>query len=124
MAYDTLPGDDNEPLDDHRRVRPRLNADPLQPQPQAENEEAAPEDVPHQTFNGVLMGEFDLHCERLRKRALERQEAVRLKSAVLDREEREEQSAESMLGRKQPQDEFQVRGALHPMHPMHPMHRG
>lgn len=58
-------------------------------------------------FNDALIGEFENHAERLRARARARRQAVQLKSIVLDREEREHTSAEDLLGRRQPQDEFQ-----------------
>lgn len=57
-------------------------------------------------FNQGLLNEFQLHSERLRVRAREKRQAVTLKSAVLDREERAEGNADEMLGRRQPHDEY------------------
>ena len=58
-------------------------------------------------FSEALLDEFTKHASRLRERSRARRAAVQLKSAVLDREEREHVSEEDMLGRRQPQDEFQ-----------------
>lgn len=58
-------------------------------------------------FGKKLLDEFQEHAARLRRRSHARRQAMTLKSAVLDRDEREETSADDMLGRRQPQDEFQ-----------------
>ena len=58
-------------------------------------------------LNKTLRSEFEKHTERLRVRASARREAVQLKSVVIDREDREQTNEEDMLGRRQPQDEFQ-----------------
>ena len=58
-------------------------------------------------LNKSLLKEFEKHSEQLRARARARREAVQLKSVINDREEREQVSEEDMLGRRQPQDEYQ-----------------
>lgn len=55
----------------------------------------------------ALLDEFEAHVTRLRGRARERRESVRMKSVVLDTDEKEETSLEASLGRRQPTDEFQ-----------------
>lgn len=117
MQYDSLPADDPEvvrerELREQDRLR-RLEHD--RQQLKRQNEEASeqdnaggPEDVPPECcFTQQLLSEFNQHAERLRKRSRARRQAVTLKSAVLDREDREQASAEDLLGKRQPQDEFQ-----------------
>jgi hypothetical protein len=58
-------------------------------------------------LNNALCNEFERQADRLAKRAKARREAVQLKSVILDREAREQVNEEDMLGRRQPQDEFQ-----------------
>jgi hypothetical protein len=58
-------------------------------------------------FDKRLLDEFAQHAERLRARSRARRQAVALKSAVIDREEREQTSVEDTLGRRQPGDTFQ-----------------
>ena len=64
-------------------------------------------DEPDCALNNSLLKQFEKHSEQLRARARARREAVQLKSVVNDREEREQVSEEDMLGRRQPQDEYQ-----------------
>tara|TARA_X000001036_G_scaffold24790_1_gene20691 strand:- start:11602 stop:11937 length:336 start_codon:yes stop_codon:yes gene_type:complete len=54
-----------------------------------------------------VLSEFEAHSARLRERARTRRDAVRLKAAVLDTEDREEVNADDLLGKWQPSDEFQ-----------------
>lgn len=58
-------------------------------------------------FSPALLSQFDEHYSRLTMRAQARRAAVLLKSTVLDKGEREEASEVSLLGVRQPQDEFQ-----------------
>ena len=116
MPYDTLPGDELDQIEPARRVRPRNDAATEQDRVSGEVPEEA------ETFNKLLHKQFEDHAARLRDRSHARRNAVKLKAAVLDREEREELSASDLLGRRQPQDEFQVRGAVHRIHPIHPAH--
>ena len=55
----------------------------------------------------LALPEFEAHSERLKERARARRDAVQLRAAVLDREDREQASEEEALGRRMPQDEFQ-----------------
>ena len=55
----------------------------------------------------TLRSEFEAQSDRLAKRARQRRDAVQLRSVAIDREERDQASEADMLGRKQPQDEFQ-----------------
>ena len=64
-------------------------------------------DVQAEVFSPKLRNQFEEQAKRLEERAKARRKAVQLKSAVLDNEERETSSAEDMLGRRQPQDEYQ-----------------
>ena len=117
MQYDSLPADNPEvvrerQLREQDRLR-RLEHD--REQLKRQNEEASeqdnaggPDDVPPECcFGKELLSEFNQHAERLRKRSRARRQAMTLKSTVLDREDREQASAEDLLGRRQPQDEFQ-----------------
>lgn len=118
MPYNTLPGDEGSPP---------LGAEELAAEAAEQDRfsDGAPDEATDacvECFNPQLLSEFDKHAARLRSRATERRKAVQLKSAVLDREERSEQSADATLGRKQPQDEFQVRSDARPVHPVHPVH--
>ena len=54
-----------------------------------------------------VRSEFERHSERLRTHAREKRKSVLLRSIVTDTEEREALSADDMLGRRQPTDEFQ-----------------
>tara|TARA_B100001115_G_C15756712_1_gene370422 strand:- start:566 stop:847 length:282 start_codon:yes stop_codon:yes gene_type:complete len=54
-----------------------------------------------------VLSEFEAHSARLRERARTRRDAVRLKAAVLDTEDREEVNEDDLLGKWQPSDEFQ-----------------
>lgn len=75
----------------------RMQAAPLQdPQP-----------PPALLLDTLVMPEFEAHSERLKERARARRDAVTLRAAVLDREDREHASEEEALGRRMPQDEFQ-----------------
>ena len=117
MQYDSLPADNPEvvrerELREQDRLR-RLEHD--RRQLKRHNEEASeqdavggPDDVPPECcFGKELLSEFNAHADRLRKRSRARRQAMTLKSTVLDREDREQASAEDLLGRRQPQDEFQ-----------------
>lgn len=117
MQYDSLPADNPEvvrerELREQDRLR-RLEHD--RQQLKRHNEEASeqdaaggPDDVPQECcFGKELLSEFNAHADRLRKRSRARRQAMTLKSTVLDREDREQASAEDLLGRRQPQDEFQ-----------------
>ena len=66
-----------------------------------------PEAPAGQPFCSELLFQFDEHNSRLATRARERRSAVLLKSTVLDKEERQEASELSLLGVRQPADEFQ-----------------
>ena len=76
-------------------------------QPDAAFDERELEDVDGGVFSPKLRNQFEEQAKRLEERARARRKAVQLKSAVLDNEERETSSAEDMLGRRQPQDEYQ-----------------
>lgn len=54
-----------------------------------------------------VRSEFERHSERLRTHAREKRKSVLLRSIVTDTEEREALSADDMLGRRQPTDEYQ-----------------
>ena len=54
-----------------------------------------------------VRSEFERHSERLRTHAREKRKSVLLRSIVTDTEDREALSADDMLGRRQPTDEFQ-----------------
>ncbi|MBE35383.1 MAG: hypothetical protein CMI16_07495 [Opitutaceae bacterium] len=56
---------------------------------------------------GSLLSEFDSHTDRLRQRARERRDAVRLKATVLDGDDHEEVNEDDLLGKWQPSDDFQ-----------------
>ena len=101
MPYDTLPGDELDQIEATRRVQPRLGPAPEQDRVSGDVPEEA------ETFNMLLHKQFEDHAVRLRERSHARRNAVQLKAAVLDREERAELSASDLLGRRQPQDEFQ-----------------
>ena len=58
-------------------------------------------------FNDALLSQFEQHVTRLSARSKERRVAVQLRSCVFDRTEREEQSELELLGKRQPQDEYQ-----------------
>jgi hypothetical protein len=66
-----------------------------------------PQPPPALLLDTLVMPEFEAHSERLKERARARRDAVQLRAAVLDREDREQASAEEALGRRIPQDEFQ-----------------
>ena len=76
-------------------------------QPDAAFDERELEDVDGGVFSPKLRNQFEEQAKRLEERARARRKAVQLKSAVLDNEGRETSSAEDMLGRRQPQDEYQ-----------------
>lgn len=116
--YDSLPSDPPEVVaeqkeqEQHRLRRLQHDADAVARAEKSAQERA---DVqvsdspkrPFDCFNECLSNKFKEHAEQLRKRSRARRQAVQLKSAVLDREERKELSTEDLLGRRQPQDEFQ-----------------
>ena len=117
MQYDSLPADNPEvvrerELREQDRLR-RLEHD--RQQLKRHNEEASEQDganvplevPPECCFGKELLSEFNAHAERLRKRSRARRQAMTLKSTMLDREDRDLASAEDLLGRRQPQDEFQ-----------------
>lgn len=54
-----------------------------------------------------VRSEFERHSERLRTHAREKRKSVLLRSIVTDTDDREAFSADDMLGRRQPTDEFQ-----------------
>ena len=54
-----------------------------------------------------VKSEFEKHSERLREHARAKRQSVLLRSIVTDTEEREALSADDLLGRRQPHDEFQ-----------------
>ena len=54
-----------------------------------------------------LRSEFEAQSDRLAKRARLRRDAVQLRSVAIDREERDQTSEADLLGRRQPQDEYQ-----------------
>lgn len=85
-----------------RRVRQRADAEPFTA---TKTVDAAA--LGRQPFSPELLFKFDEHNSRLATRARERRSAVLLKSTVLDKEEREEASELSLLGVRQPADEFQ-----------------
>ena len=118
MPYDALHGDAADPMAENRQL---ADEDERQEHLRRQAAQAAndPDWAAGRTFNDLLHNEFEQHATRLRARARDRRESVQLKAAVLDKEEREDQNIESTLGRKQPQDEFQVRGAVHPIYPAH-----
>jgi len=122
MQFDSLPADDPEAvrereLREQDRLR-RLEYDrqqlerqqatgPTADEQDCDTGQRPDEPLPGCCFSQKLLDEFNQHSERLRQRSRQRRQAMTLKSAVLDREEREQTSAEDMLGRRQPQDEFQ-----------------
>ena len=86
-----------EPVGDLRASAGEFVADP----------EPAPEAEPVPVFGEQLLSQFETHVARLTSRSKSRRLAVQLRSTVLDREEREQASELDMLGKRQPQDEFQ-----------------
>ena len=58
------------------------------------------------SLSDAISREFAQHAERLRCRARERRQGVRLRNVVSDRTEREAVSEVELLGKRQPQDEF------------------
>lgn len=122
MQFDSLPADDPDvvrerELCEQDRLR-RLEYDRQQLErqqatgPTADEQDYVTGQRPDEPlsrccFSQNMLDEFKQHSERLRQRSRQRRQAMTLKSAVLDREEREQTSAEDMLGRRQPQDEFQ-----------------
>ena len=121
MQYDSLPADNPEVVRE-RELREqdrlcRLEYDRKQLEREQETGatdeqdhargERPEEPLPGCCFSHKLLDEFAQHSERLRVRARARRQAVTLKSAVLDREEREQTGADDMLGRRQPSDEYQ-----------------
>lgn len=83
-----------------RRVLPRTDRGP------PATEVAAPVlgDGP---FCSDLLSQFDEHAKRLEARARQRRSVVAMRSTVLDNEGREEAGEHSLLGVRQPTDEFQ-----------------
>lgn len=54
-----------------------------------------------------ILDEFQKHTDRLRGRARERRDAVRMRASVIDPEERDESNEDELLGKWLPGDEFQ-----------------
>jgi len=120
MQFDSLPADNPEvvrerELRERDRLR-RLAYDQQQLERQQDTGEIEQDNATNQRpdeplpgccFSANLLDEFKQHAERLRQRSRQRRQAMTLKSAVLDREEREETSVEDTLGRRQPADEYQ-----------------
>ena len=117
MQFDVLPGDDPAALAEREERRKDLQRQAAreearaQARAQAEKEdkasEADPNTGPARLFGASLLKEFENHTARLRVRSHDRREAVLLKSVINDKEARESASAQDLLGRWQPQDEFQ-----------------
>ena len=66
-----------------------------------------PQAPPALLLDTLAMPEFEAHSARLRERARARRDAVAMRAAVLDREDREQASQEDALGRRMPHEEFQ-----------------
>lgn len=73
-------------------------------------------DEVHSIFDDDVLSQFDEHVARLSGRAKARRYAVQLRSAVLDNKEREHTSELDMLGKRQPQDEYQGDVNLRTLH--------
>ena len=54
-----------------------------------------------------ILDEFQKHTDRLRGRARERRDAVRMRASVIDPGEREEANEDDLLGKWTPSDEYQ-----------------
>lgn len=74
---------------------------------QAAEPEVAPNDEVRSVFDDDVLSQFEEHVARLSSRAKARRHAVQLRSAVLDNDDREHASELDMLGKRQPQDEYQ-----------------
>lgn len=95
-----------EPVGDLRAYAGEFAPDP----------EPAPETQPVPVFSEQLLQQFEVHVARLTSRSKSRRLAVQLRSTVLDRDEREQASELDMLGKRQPQDEFQGDVNLRTLH--------
>lgn len=118
MQYDSLPGDDPAEVaeqlarEEDRRRRQAREEEREEERERLPEQDAVQAQYPQEhaeecCLNNALCNEFEHQAERLAKRAKARREAVQLKSVILDREARDQVNEEDMLGRRQPQDEFQ-----------------
>ena len=118
MQYDSLPGDDPAEVaeqlarEEDRRRRQAREEEREEERERFPEQDAVQAQYPQEhaeecCLNKALCNEFEHQAERLAKRAKARREAVQLKSVILDREARDQVNEEDMLGRRQPQDEFQ-----------------